>query len=311
MIRSLVVPLDGSPFGEQALPLAVSIARRAKANIQLVHVHSFLIASYAEIQLFDDSLEDQIKQRNRIYLEDLCQRLARETGITVTAVLKDGGVAEELRDHVTASAADLVVMTTHARGPMGRFWLGSVADRLVRDLPTPLLLVHPHKDPPNWQADVVWTNLLVPLDGSPLAEQILEPALQLGSLMGAEVTLLRLVPAVWPYPYGVDGASMGQMTQAMIDQVDKMHEQLRKQAQTYLEGVAQKLRARSCRVKTGVGVADHPAGAIIHQAAAPGVSAVALATHGRRGLARFFLGSVADKVIRGCTVPVLVFRPRP
>src|SRR5262249_37193676 len=144
MYRSVLVPLDGSTFGEHALPLALSIARRAGAGLHVVHVHAAPEAMYAPdgILILDDGLEDRLKQGKQAYLDGIVQRLARVSPVRVTPVLLEGeGVADSLRAAVTGTGADLVVMTTHGRGALGRLWLGSVADELVRDLPTPLLLV--------------------------------------------------------------------------------------------------------------------------------------------------------------------------
>jgi len=309
-MKNILVPLDGSPFAEHALPLAVSLARRARFELHLLHVHTPLLSVYTDFHFYDNTLEEQIQLRNKTYLESLRQKLAKAGGVSVAASIREGNVAEEIRTHVAAAGVDLVVSTTHARGPMGRFWLGSVADQLVSDLPVPVLLVHPRPEAPDFQREIVLKHILVPLDGSPLAEQILEPALNLGRLMDADYTLLRVVRAIMPYPYEIEGATMGQMAQNLMDQIDNVHEELKHEAHAYLEGAAKKMGGPGVRVKTQVAVADQPAAAIVQQAVAPVTDTVCLATHGRHGLSRLFLGSVADKVIRNCTVPVLVFRPK-
>src|SRR5262245_10567028 len=121
MYRSIMVPLDGAAFGEHALPLAVSIARRAGAELHLVHVHTPLQAAYAEIQLYDATLDQQLRQREQMYLDGLASRIG-VLGVKVSVFNKTGDVAPTLRDHVQSSGNGLVVMTTHARGAMGRFW---------------------------------------------------------------------------------------------------------------------------------------------------------------------------------------------
>jgi nucleotide-binding universal stress UspA family protein len=204
---------------------------------------------------------------------------------------------------------DLVVMTTHGRGALGRIWLGSVADQLIRDMPMPMLLVRPEDAAPNLGREAVLNHLLVPLDGSPFAEQILESAVALGSLMDADYTLTRVIKPPCPGGYDFHGSSFGLEAQMLLDQIDRAQEQLRKEAEDYLHGVAERLRERSLRVHTRVEVEEHPAAAILKSATAPAIDLVALETHGRRGLSRLFLGSVADKVIRAASLPVLVHRP--
>jgi nucleotide-binding universal stress UspA family protein len=95
----------------------------------------------------------------------------------------------------------------------------------------------------------------------------------------------------------------------MLGKTEKFHEQLRQEAQGYLDRVAERLRAQALGVATRVAEGPNVAAAILGAAVAPAFDLVALETHGRRGLSRLFLGSVADKVIRGTTLPVLVHRP--
>ena len=310
MYQSLLVPLDGSSFSEHALPVALGIARRAGAALHLIHVHPPWAAGYAEASLvLDDSLELLAKQHEHTYLDDLVSRLKALAPVQVSSSLVEGDVPAMVRAAVTSTGADLVVMTTHGRSPLGRFWLGSVADELVRDVPAPMLLIRPHDAKPDLTQEPTFRHLLLPLDGSPLAEQMIEPAVALGTLTNADYTLVRVIrtPAPWAFP--AEPGSLEHNVEAMLDQLDKLEEQMRSEAAAYLDGVAGRLRQRGLRVATRVVMADQPAPAILHEASPPAVDLVALETHGRRGLSRLLLGSVADKVIRGAAVPVLVQRP--
>jgi nucleotide-binding universal stress UspA family protein len=278
--------------------------------VEVVHVLSPLAAAYAEVPFFfDNDLGEEIKDRQMGYLEGLGMRLKSHSPVPVTARLLEGEIVTTLTDHAVRSGADLVVMTTHARGPLGRFWLGSVADELIRRLPVPLLLVRPHEGPPDFTSHPQLRHLLVPLDGTPLAEQILEPALALGRLMEADYTLLRVIRPVLPGHYTPEGGSLGERARDLLSKTQALHKQLRQEARSYLERVAERLADEGFRVETRVAVEEQPGVAILHEARPPAIDAVALETHGRRGLSRLVLGSVADKVIRGATVPVLVHRP--
>lgn len=260
---------------------------------------------------FDNGLDARLKQGEQAYLDGIVKRLAQvvlgagdpnPSGRAGDYRLSPGGAAAD-------SGVDLVVMTTHGRGALGRFWLGSVADELVRDLPMPLLLVRPEEAPPDLGRQPVPKHMLLPLDGSQFAEQMLEPAIALGSLMDADYTLLRVIKPVWPGGYDFHGSSLGQEAQSLLDQIDRAQEQLRKEAEEYLRRVAERLRERSLRVRTQVQVADQLAVAILKEGKVPAIDLIALEAHGRRGLSRLFLGSVADKIIRGASLPVLVHRP--
>src|SRR5262249_16119135 len=142
MYHSVLVPLDGSRFGEQALPLALSIAQRANISVDLVTVHVPLAGMFAETAAgFESTLNPRILEQQRAYLDGVSDRVRAVSTAHVRSVLLDGTVAETIRAHAQTTKADLIVMTTQGRGPLSRFWLGSVADRLVRRSPIPVLLV--------------------------------------------------------------------------------------------------------------------------------------------------------------------------
>jgi nucleotide-binding universal stress UspA family protein len=302
MIRSVLVPLDGSHFGEHALPLAWGLARRASAKLALAHVHvSQLYVS--ELAVFDETLEQQRLTQERAYLEKMSDHLTRLAGVSVATTLLQGGVADALGEHAKASGADLIVLATHGRGPFSRFWLGSTADELVRTATVPLLLVRPQKVPVDLEHEQGFHRVLVPLDGSALAEQILEPAVTLGRLMPAEYTLLQVVPPL--HPGIID--PLGRVLDLSDSGLD---EKARASARAYLESVAERLRQQGLNVHTKLVTQPQAAPAILEEATEASYDLIALATHGRRGLARLFLGSVADKVVRGAPMPVLVYRPK-
>jgi nucleotide-binding universal stress UspA family protein len=141
--------------------------------------------------------------------------------------------------------------------------------------------------------------VLIPLDGSPLAEAILEDAIALGMLMQADYTLLQAIePALFGYAPGWLAPGLNEEVLA----------QLQAAAQGYLEHVAERMRAQQLQVRTQVVLAP-PAAAILEYAREQAVDLIALATHGRGGGARMLLGSVADKIVRGAGAPVLVARP--
>jgi nucleotide-binding universal stress UspA family protein len=307
MYHSVLVPLDGSTFGEQALPLALSIARRAGATLNVVRVHQPLTPVYADsIAPGTFEAEAKVLEQERAYLDGIVKRLTTGSSVPMTSALLEGPVvAEMLNGHAAVTKADLIVMTTHGRGPLSRFWLGSVADELVKRAAAPLLLVRPQETAPDHAAEPVLRHILVPLDGSVLAERVLEPALTLGGLMQADYTLLRI--------YGplVD-TGLDPLSYAMVGGFEPSDEQLRAGANDYLNRVAVRLQQQGVNVRTHVALAPHPAGAILDTAQRLGVDLIALETHGRRGLPRLLLGSVADKVIRGASTPVLVHSsPRP
>jgi nucleotide-binding universal stress UspA family protein len=309
MLRSIVVPLDGSPLCEHALPAALALARRCGAELRLVQVHTPLTPAYGDgLSGLESTFDPETRRSEQANLERTVERVRTLTKVKVSSVLLDGAVVPELLS--AAQGADLVVMTTHGRGPLARFWLGSVADELVRQIPIPVLLLRPPEGQADLTSDVSWRRVLVPLDGSPLAEQILEPAIALGTLLKAEYSLLRVIaPMVRGLSVTTDEV-VGRVDETMLAQLRSFHEADRVAAHEYLDRVAKALRAQSLTVQTRVIVHELPAVAILDEARASRADIVALATHGRRGIRRLVLGSVADKVLRASPVPVLLHGPK-
>jgi nucleotide-binding universal stress UspA family protein len=300
MYRSLLVPLDGSTFGEHALPLARGIARAAGAVLHLAHVHVITVPlSLDAIPVFDERQDAQNRTDEGVYLAGLAQRLADNQQLHVSTTVLDGPIAEAIQSYANTCGADLLVLTTHGRGAFSRFWLGSVTDTLVRHVPLPMLLVRPHNTPPDLGQAPALKEILIPLDGSALAEQILPHALALGTLTNAAYTLLQVVePTI--------GGFGAELYGAMLD--ERALVEARTQSQDYLDQVATRLRAEGLRVRTAV-LLGLTAPSILEYAHRHAVDAVAVATHGRSGVRRLLLGSVADKLVRGAQLPVLLYHP--
>jgi len=312
MIRKIIVPLDGSPFGEHALPSALAIARRAGAEVQIVHVNVPAPLLYAGGEIVTDlDLTTPLLEQGKKYLRAVAGRIAKIATVPITQRLLDGPIADALAADIETEKADLVVMCTHGRGPLSRFWLGSVADRLIRESTAPILLVRPQAESPDFCSDAALSRVLVPLDGSELAEQVLETVRGFSQLMGANLLLLRVIQPVVLGNYVATPEGIAVYTEKLVEQLEEMEEQSFREAADYLDGVARHLRADGLAVRTRVVSHDQPSAAILDQARADSADLIALATHGRRGISRLFLGSVADKVLRGTSLPVLLQRPQP
>jgi nucleotide-binding universal stress UspA family protein len=205
--------------------------------------------------------------------------------------------ARAIRDIAMERHVESIVMASHGRGGLGRWLWGSVSDMVMRTTQTPLILV-PAACESVWPTDRA-PRILVPLDGSSLAEQTLGPAAALAESLQAELHLLRVVEvvdAVYP-AYG------GVIAMLPIDVPAELAE-----ARRYLEGIAASLRraGREVTVLTGTG---HPAATIADVVSEQDIDLIALATHGRGGFARLVLGSVATATLERATVPLLLIRP--
>jgi len=302
--RSILVPLDSSATAEQALPLAIAVAQRTRAKIRLALVHQTLIAPvHLGTERLYTSIELSVRKSEREYLRGWADRIRETSGRPVAAVTLTGAIAPALEEYVRENSIDLVVMTTHGRGPLRRAWLGSIADHMVRSLEIPVLLVRSAaaQTQPAETPRAQLGNILLPLDGSPLAEAVLEPALALARAWEVEIELVQVIePLVFP---------TGSQMLPAVGYDEKLTEIRRDGAKDYLNDIVERIRAEGVKASTaavlGVGVAD----TLIQLAQPERYGLIAIATHGRGGLRRMALGSVADKLVRGAEIPVLVCRP--
>lgn len=300
MLETIMVPLDGSEFARQAVPRAVSLARRADATVLLVRVHRGFPAADPEqaprsLVEADRELEASERQELAAAAEDV-----RGRGVEVKTAFEEGPIVRALVGRAEKDA-DLVVMSTHGRGGFSRFWLGSIADHLIRSCSVPLLLVRPSKEADAAPEAPDLDHVLVPLDGSEVARRILEPATAVGELYGARFTLVRVIQPVVLPGYGYGDLPDGLDAQAM--------ETMEETARNRLEEDAAKLRDRGLRVEVEILRGPSVPEALLEAADRLGADLVAIATRGAGGLKRMLLGSVADKVLRGAEGPVLVHNP--
>jgi nucleotide-binding universal stress UspA family protein len=299
MFRTVVVPLDGSHFAEQALPYALAIVRRASATLDLVHVHVVHVADEHKPARYsyDPGLDKEHLRHEQLYLENKAKSLATASPVPWTAAVVVGLDSDAILERVQDRKADLIVMTTHGRGSLNRFILGCVADELIRQAEVPVLLVRPRDPAPGIPPEPSLRHVLVPLDGSPLAESVLAPALNFARLWEGRFTLLRVIEASPPTTAGWPNRPLPPEQQQEVA------------ARAYLEKLAGRLREQGTTVQTRVVIASHAAPAILEEAQTQHCDFIALATHGWGGLRKMLLGSVTDKVIRGSTLPVLAYRP--
>lgn len=302
MLQSLLVPLDGSEFSERTIPLAQGLAKATGAKLHLAHVHvphppdHFLSNTQFHYEGLDlEEYDEHHREQERAYLAEVEGRLAAET--PVESALLEGQVAEEVAAYATQVGADLILITTHGHTGVSRMWLGSVADALVRLTPLPLLVIHPAQGGHVPEDVLGFRHVLVPLDGSELSATILGPAADLAAAAGARLTLVHVVSS---------SAILGARIFPLLpDDVEPAMEKARE----YLEARAEELRTRGLHVDVHVEEHEAPGRAIATIAEKLDADLIALATHGYGGLKRALLGSVADKVLRGSPLPLLVRRP--
>jgi nucleotide-binding universal stress UspA family protein len=280
MFDCLLVPLDGSADAEAALAVAEIVPSK---RVRLLTVAS------DSTELATLCLESS---DCRAYLEQVAEPLRRQ-GRSVDTWVAFGLPAREIV--ASAAVVDLVVMGNHGRGAVGRAVLGSVADWVARHSPAPTLIVRGGRRP---AATMPLTRIVVPLDGSPLAEQALPLAVRLAGDMGLPVHLVRVVD----FEY-LEAAIEAGVTAA--EACAKLQGEIARDAKAKLDELVMELHNRNCVATSEVRIGD-PAGELL-AAGREGDLAV-LVTHARGGFERWLLGSVAEALVQRAAGPVLLVR---
>lgn len=304
MYSTIVVPLDGSAFSERALPAAVALARRSDAALELVHVGEPAVRA-SGVPVPDSRFDDEAEQLIRSRVSSLADALARDAGLRVKPVFLNGDVAPAVQAYVAERGADLVVMTSHGRGGLSRAWLGSVADELVRRSTAPLLLVRPDEEGAPGAHEPLFRRVLVPLDGSPRAEEVLAHAAALGTPGATEYLLLNVfTPRVSTDLFPSEATLLNR------EEVARHLEEVQARGGAYLARVADSFRELGSRVTTHTTLRGQAGPAILDFAREQGADLIVLSTRVRSAAERLLIGSAADKVLRGAAVPVLLRGPQ-
>lgn len=299
MYRNIMVPVDGSPFSREAVFQGLRIASQSGATLRLVRVgsSSMLHGGPEGFAVENESL----RRLHAAELADLYLIAAEcraHCTVSVTAALEHGPVIDALMGYAKRHQVDLIVMRSHARKGLSRAWFGSVADGLIRKSGIPVLVVRPPSVATALESSFQFKRILVPLDGSPLAEKSLEPAAALARIDGAMITLLRIVSPAKP---GDDDVIHSTIGPARAQDVSA--------AQGYLNLLFRSYLDRSLRVCRQVVVSDDVAGSILRAAESSEADLIAIATRGRGAIARVASGSVANQILRDASVSAMVVHP--
>ncbi|MDP9201868.1 MAG: universal stress protein [Gemmatimonadota bacterium] len=301
MYKVIIVPTDGSGFDREAIRVALRMAERSDAKVRLVRVLAsgsfFGVAATAEGTAV--AAEVVRSERDRALSE--LYALAAECRVTskadISVDLYAGPVADVLEGYARRNEVDLIVISTHGRSGISRLSLGSVTDSLIRHTTIPVLVVKPPTSYLNPQVREAFKRIVVPLDGSTLAEQILPRVLTLAKLEDAEITLLHVLTS--------ESYSQKEIVDPNLPWWDKDISL----AQEYLFRIAGRLRRNGVPATTDIVISENVANAIGDFAGREKADLIAIATHGRGGLARMLRGSVADAVMHSTRMSMLVFKP--
>ena len=286
MPRKILCPIDFSAGSHHAFRVAARLASELSAKLELVHSwHLPPLATGGEYPLPPEALQGLVDDAERGLTDTLTE--AKRLGVEhVSSQLVSGSPWERIVE--LAGPTDLIVMGTHGRTGISRFLLGSVAEKVVRHAPCSVLVARPHGEPLPFQ------HIVVPIDFSESSRHAVEQAGDIASRTGARVTLLHVLelPAIY----------RGQPPATYVQDVDRRASD---QLDEWADVVEQKTRSRVERlVRTGAPAAQ----ALALVAEDHSIDLVVVGSHGRTGMKRIVLGSVAEKLVRHSGLPVLVAR---
>lgn len=298
MFKKILIPLDTSPLAERILHFLPQFADMQQTELLLVgaiepNMYAYAMAS--DEPLLISRLMEDIEQSFRRYLTGLQERLLRE-GYRATIQLLYGDAAQAISDVSTKESCDLIAMMTHGRTGFSRWMLGSVADRLLRTADQPILLV---------RADLaasepyVVKHILLPLDGSELAEQALPLAEKMARQTDANVVMLHVLQQLTSWEKQL-------LAQTELP-ADEYESERMANARTYLTQMRERLHMAQVASAFEIVTGD-AAKAVLDRSEADEIDLIVMSSHGRSGYSRWAYGSVAAKVLHGAQCPVLLMR---
>ena len=281
MYRTLLVPLDGSELAEQALPYVKEMAKGFHSDVTLLTVCS---------------LGDPLKHVLVEYLERKADGL-KVSNLKVTAVCIEGEPASSILDFAGKNKIEMVVISTHGKGGIGRWPLGSIATKVVQSSHIPVFLV---RSSPQAETAVKLKKIAAALDGSRFAEAIIPHVKAFATSLGSKVVLLEVLEPV-KVPQMGTFEDWGKVERDIFAKLER-------EAGRYLEKRKATLQSKDIEVTTKL-LQGKPADAILQYVVEAGIDLVALTTHGFSGITKWAYGSVASRIIEASPKPILLVRP--
>jgi len=307
MYKKMLVPMDGTRLGETAIPYVKDLSRRLGLDIIIFHVCSPKERRLTKMhQAYVDRIAE-ILRRKAIKFQQVNGFQSRGTTIISKGKLTTGYPAEQIINYVDEYGVDFILMATHGYSGIKRLTSGSVADKVIQTSKVPVLLVR--DGIPDEISYDKWPQktIVVLLDGSKLAESVLPHVKALAKQRGTEpvdIVLLR----VCDRPLISSSYPKTSMTIDRKEHVKKAITLFKQESEQYLTSIGQQLNDNGLIVKPKI-LFGNPAKEIINYTNRHPYSLIVMATHGRSGLIRWALGSVADRILHEGSSPIFLVRP--
>jgi len=301
----ILVPLDGSSLGEEVLPYVRQLSDRLSIPAELMAVIEPPTPSISR-DLNPQRHEHETVAHRTGHAQNYLSRVAenlRADGLSVSISTPSGNPAAVIAAETEKQTETLIAMCGHGRSGLARGWLGSVTDRVLHMTSSPMLIVKSHRLDDPLRTKTGFSKIIVPLDGSPLAEQVLPHVEYLAMGLELTVDLVRVTPSrdeFYRYLPDLPGGRSPSYENYLEEAVEE--------ATTYISEIEDSLRQKGVNSLEKHVLRGNPADSIIGIASETNDRLVAMTTHGRSGLGRWLLGSVADRVAVHTEGPVLVIR---
>ena len=296
MYTRMLIPLDGSIVAEQVLPYARFLAKALTIPVELLEVvdpEALALLSNPRQGRYVDTILAEGIESSKNYLETIGRSFQ---GAKVKSLVEKGKAEDVVIEKAAADKNTLIVMATHGRSGIQRWLLGSVADKVLHGATNHVLLVRAN-DEGKTDGEAALKTVIVPLDGSPLAEQVLPYVVELAKKMKLKVVLMRS----YALPTSVSAEDYGFYSADLLDHLEA-------EARDYLAGKVNEVKQKGVENVTSVVNTGYGAEEIITLGRHTPEDFIAMSTHGRSGIQRWVLGSVTDRVVRHSGDPVLIIR---
>lgn len=300
MFTRVLVPLDGTEAADSIIPYVSSLAQGLGMEVVLISVtdpDAIVLHSNDEqarlrnVSQILANAENHLNSRHQAAISTL-----ESAGVTARGMVTQGAPAEEILRVSQEEGCDLIAMSTQGRNVVGRGVLGSVTDKVVHSSNLPVMAILPDT---SRQANNI-EEVIVPLDGSELAEAVLPYVEALALKCGMRVVLVRA--------YQISVTFMGDMPDAYVG-LEGVEDDMRSEATRYLNEVAERLKSKGIEVTISI-LNGHPSQVLGEFAEEQANSMIAMCSHGRSGFSRWVLGSVAESTVRASGDPVLIIPQR-
>ena len=298
MFSRMLIPLDGSKTAENVLPYARRLAAVGHVDVELLGVVEMtdIAGDIASSQAtYTEALTGEAVRNSTEYLESLTKTFRNGK---VSCTVEQGRPEDVITAFGSRERDTLIAMATHGRSGVTRWRLGSVTEKVLRGTLNPLLVVHAPGDSKT-EGEAALSSVIVPLDGSEIAETVFSPVAALAKGLEMEVILVRV--------YAIPLATYGGDDYYVPDYLE-LKDQIKDEADSYLNSRASLLRQQGVAKVSTLIIEGSAADAIITLARQTPDNLVAMSSYGRSGLQRWVLGSVTEKVVRHSEDPVLIVR---